>query len=673
MVTNEETPDHRLIQATIKRAEILLEMGQTNEALDEFKSAYDASPSLAAEPYAKALFKKGQEMTKAGDIDGALGNFRSALEIAPDGQLKNEISGKINDLENPKPVQPPACPSCRRETKPGWKSCPYCGATLEEYSPLLSTQAKPRLITSIKKFNYKRLPWLWIVLVGFGGIILIGATIFIINNSSSQSQAIVFDASPTHTNFLTKSIKDTQLPANQFEPTETLIPTITNTRRSSPISTKSPTSTSSPTLSPTPTGLPERIIDSHGVVLVLVPAGDFEMGLNSDVALEECEKLFFGGSCPPDMYKNEEPVHNVFLDEYYIDQTEVTNLLYRQCVNAGICSLPGKTNLYNDQSYNNYPVAGVTWEQAKTFCEWRGARLPTEAEWEKAARGIDGRLYPWGDEFDGSLANFCDTNCTGTTWSNHEIDDGYPGIAPVGSYPDGASPYGVQDLAGNVYEWVSDWYSETFYQESPNKNPQGPESGQKRVLKGGSHFDFGGDLHTSRRIGSKPSDSVSNVGFRCAGSLENNWSTHTYLSTIKPQEVSVGYGEFSVGTWKFDDPNNQDYRSGEPIVIHEILFSNGFYAHAPSRIVYNLIGEYKIFETYIAIADKAICGDGAIFKVLLDGNIVYESPTIQPSMQPQSVSIDISGGNELVLITDVGFNDNGYCDWTIWGNPILRK
>ena len=249
MVTSNESLSHLLVIATLKRAAILLEMGQTNEALEEFKSAYEASPSLAAEPYAKALFQKGQEKTKAGDIDGALVNFRSTLEIAPDGRLKNEISGKINDLENPKPVQPPACPSCRRETKPGWKNCPHCGTTLIKYPPLPSTQAQPRIIKSIRKLDFTKQPWLWIILVGFGGIILIGGIIFIINNFASQSQAVVFDASPTHTISLPKSTKTNQLPTIRTDPSETLVLTITNTStvKETPVLLKTPTPSPWPT------------------------------------------------------------------------------------------------------------------------------------------------------------------------------------------------------------------------------------------------------------------------------------------------------------------------------------------------------------------------------------------------------------------------------------------
>ena len=148
MVTNEEIPDHRLIQATIKRAEILQEMGKTNEAMDEFKITYDASPSLAADPYAKALFQRGQEREAVGDLGGALADYGVALEVAPEGELKNDIFGKINRLENPQPEQPSTCPSCGREMDSKWDNCPYCGATINSLAlnsdkQLDSTPVKP--------------------------------------------------------------------------------------------------------------------------------------------------------------------------------------------------------------------------------------------------------------------------------------------------------------------------------------------------------------------------------------------------------------------------------------------------------------------------------------------------------------------------------------------------
>ena len=215
---------------------------------------------------------------------------------------------------------------------------------------------------------------------------------------------------------------------------------------------------------------------------ILIPAGEFQMGSSdSDVkaAIARCVESGSSESDCKQRMEGEKPLHAVTLDAYSIDKYEVTNLRYQACVDAGGCTPPQESSSYTRDSYYgnpdyaDYPVIKVDWNQAVAFCTWAGKRLPTEAEWEKAARGSsDTRKYPWGDTApDETLANF-NSNKGDTT--------------VVGSYPSGASPYGVMDMAGNVWEWVNDWYGSGYYSGSPASNPTGPATGEARVLRGGS-------------------------------------------------------------------------------------------------------------------------------------------------------------------------------------------
>jgi formylglycine-generating enzyme required for sulfatase activity len=248
---------------------------------------------------------------------------------------------------------------------------------------------------------------------------------------------------------------------------------------------------------------------STGVELSMlyVPEGTFTMGSNEG---EE----------------REQPAHDVYLDAYWIDETEVTNIQYAACVSAGVCDLPISDESYTRNSYffnpefDNYPVIYVDWYDAKTFCEWRDASLPTEAQWEKAARGEDERVYPWGDVFDGLVVNFCDGSCPTLGGPNrpNDYNDGYMDTAPVGSYPQGASPYRVLDMGGNVAEWTADWYDSDYYANSPESNPTGSDSGEWRVLRGGSWRESSYSSRTTYRLMILPTahPAYGNVGFRCA-------------------------------------------------------------------------------------------------------------------------------------------------------------
>jgi formylglycine-generating enzyme required for sulfatase activity len=234
-----------------------------------------------------------------------------------------------------------------------------------------------------------------------------------------------------------------------------------------------------------------RVSPADGMTQVFVPEGKFPMGTDET-----------------NVQKNR-PRHSVFLSAFWIDQTEVTNAMYTLCVKAGECTYPvdnGSNPYYGNSKYANYPVVYVTWNAADKYCRWAGRRLPTDAEWEKAARGTDERLYPWGDEPPNpSLANF---------------DMNIGGPLPVDRYPLGASLYGALNMAGNVREWVSDWFHEFYYLVAPPNNPQGPPPTGKKSLRGGSYLDDANEMRVFNRFDHDPNSPGENRGFRCASSVE---------------------------------------------------------------------------------------------------------------------------------------------------------
>ncbi len=254
--------------------------------------------------------------------------------------------------------------------------------------------------------------------------------------------------------------------------------------------------------------------------MLLIPGGPFIMGENADIGLAECKKLYYQPEqCQRSLFENEEPSYTVILPDFYIDKYEVTNAQYAECVSAGKCTAPvdkksfTQNSYYGNAEYNNYPVIYVDWSQAKGYCAWRGGRLPTEAEWEKSARGTDGRQYSWGNEFNGTKVNFCDKNCT-FDWANKNYDDGYADTAPVGSYPQGASPYGVHDMAGNVWEWVSSEYRPYPYRDNDGREDLTNVKNVK-VLRGGSWNNNGNNVRAMNRDSPGTGNRYNDIGFRC--------------------------------------------------------------------------------------------------------------------------------------------------------------
>ena len=236
-----------------------------------------------------------------------------------------------------------------------------------------------------------------------------------------------------------------------------------------------------------------------GAPMVMIPAGPFTMGSN-------------------DGPHNERPAHTVTLDAYYIDRYEVTLSLYRKFLEEGNHDAPPTWDAEAATSVGDRPAIGMRWESAAAYCRWAGKRLPTEAEWEKAARGTDGRRYPWGE-----MQPFVDiANYNRGMWVSEAVTlmavtGGLEGMSVRhGLKEGGKSPFGVSHMAGNAAEWVADWYERDYYHKSPGRNPSGPMTGEKRVLRGGSWADVPSALRATARFSAEPNFEDRTVGFRCA-------------------------------------------------------------------------------------------------------------------------------------------------------------
>jgi formylglycine-generating enzyme required for sulfatase activity len=268
--------------------------------------------------------------------------------------------------------------------------------------------------------------------------------------------------------------------------------------------------TLTPLLTMTDTPLPLRVRTTDKMEMVYVPAGPFIMGEHYDVAFNLCSGEYYNCEVVSAILKGEGPRHTVTLDSFWIDRTEVTNAMYALCINAGACpvqndfwSTPMPLEWYSIAQVADKPITNVTWFDATAYCTWAGGRLPTEAEWEKAARGTDGRIYPWGE--------FAPTS------ERIGMTLGEP-TEPVGSHPLGASPYGVLDMAGNTRQWVADFFSETYYSDSPALNPQGPPDSPDHVIRGSVWNSPHYELATYFRDGLEPTATTSQLSFRCAAS-----------------------------------------------------------------------------------------------------------------------------------------------------------
>lgn len=253
--------------------------------------------------------------------------------------------------------------------------------------------------------------------------------------------------------------------------------------KSPPAANGSTPSASKPT--PTPP-LPAEITGKDGTPMVLIPAGEFSMG--SDKGDDD-----------------EQPIHRVFIDSFYIDKFEVTNGRFAKFVEAVQIEPPwGFKDKETPVVHIDQPVRWVNWMDAMGYCLWAGKRLPTEAEWEKAARGTDGRLYPWGND------------APTPAHAVFGLKEGADTVSAIGNRDKGKSPYGVHDMAGNLYEWTIDWYDEQFYSKNPAINPRGPAEGTAKVQRGGSYTNAPYRLRSTFRTKGDPTEHDPNVGFRCA-------------------------------------------------------------------------------------------------------------------------------------------------------------
>lgn len=399
------------------------------------------------------------------------------------------------------------CKSCKEKIPAHVKFCPACGAA----------QQHAEIDDGIKS-SQRKLPKIIFIAIGvLSAAICVGLVLvfpLIVDRLGSSIESGLQDAIGREGDFEELiSVQDDITSATPTDPSLPL-PTIDTNIITPGTATPTETMASSGLVTPSSTPIPRpaspeiRVNDVDKAELVLIPAGEFTMG--SDAS----DDPYFWGA--------EGPAHLVYVDSFWIYRTEVTNSMYARCAAEQKCPKPVQSyavdtdNYYGNPNYDNYPVIYVTYTHASAYCGWAGGRLPTEAEWEKAARGTGTRLFPWGNDYpDSEQVNLCDRNCARGAIREDQLVDGYSGTSPVGRYPAGASPYGALDMAGNVWEWTFDWFQSTFYTISPYENPNGPISGERRVLRGGSWSNSLDGQRVVARISEPPETSLDNLGFRC--------------------------------------------------------------------------------------------------------------------------------------------------------------
>jgi eukaryotic-like serine/threonine-protein kinase len=379
-------------------------------------------------------------------------------------------------------TRPPEPPPTMLPSQPGATVFPSAGQGEASVESLPDQRARPPAAPPLSPYPPSLEPArprptpIWPLLLGgvaLFGVLAVGVVVFtvisLLNQATPTPGTLTSVAQVTATVPVVGEATSAGAPteAATTAPTDAPVgePTVAPTEVPLPTDTTAPPTPEAPTSVPTPVAGATQISPVDGMAQVYVPAGEFGMG--SDTGLDD-----------------QRPMHIVYLDSYWVDSTEVTNAMYGLCVAAGACTEPlalgsiTRSSYFGEAAFADYPVLFVNWPQAQAYCAWAGRRLLTEAEWEKAARGDDLRLYPWGNE------------PPDPTRLNFQASDLQDTVA-VGQYPSGASPYGALDMAGNASEWVFDFYDPAYYEVSPSENPNGPSQtgcpgGDCRVLRGGN-------------------------------------------------------------------------------------------------------------------------------------------------------------------------------------------